>query len=89
MKRLIVVFVLFILYGCAPIQSKFSQYHKVDIYKTGDCVDRAVRIRNDLRKDGYDAEMVVGSIDGRGHCWVQYKDKKTGEWINIWNMTGD
>jgi len=53
---------------------------------TGDCVDRAVKIRQDLRKQGYEADLVLGLRgDKEGHCWIKYKDKKTGEWKEIHN----
>ena len=52
----------------------------------GDCVDRAVKIRQSLKKQGYKAELVLGLIgDKKGHCWVRYKDEKTGKWKIVKN----
>ncbi len=53
---------------------------------SGDCVDRAVVIRQDLQAKGYEAELVLGLLNEKeGHCWVKYKDKQTGKWIEIYN----
>ena len=56
---------------------------------SGDCVDRAVRIRQELRAKGYEADIVLGIIRKgekiEGHAWIRYKDKKTGEWKEIKN----
>ena len=53
---------------------------------SGNCVDRAVKIRQDLKAEGYDAQLVLGLRgEKHGHCWVKYKDKKTGEWKTIKN----
>jgi len=58
-------------------------------YMSGDCVDKAVQIRQDLREQGYEADIVLGGIKRgdkvEGHAWVRYKDKKTGEWKRIDN----
>jgi len=56
----------------------------------GDCVDRVVVLRQDLKKQGYEAQLVIGTIlvngEKKGHAWVKYKDKKTGEWVNLYNF---
>jgi len=56
---------------------------------SGDCVDRAVKIRQELRAKGYWADIVLGIIRKgekiEGHAWIRYKDKKTGEWKEIKN----
>ena len=58
-------------------------------YMTGDCVDRVIKTRQELRAQGYEADIVLGGIKYgdkiEGHAWVKYKDKKTGEWIRIDN----
>jgi hypothetical protein len=77
-------FLLFIfLIGCAnPIFIPLM---------SGDCVDRAVIKRQELRQQGYESELVIGAIEyngqiqSLGHCWVKYKDKQTGEWKQIYN----
>jgi len=51
---------------------------------SGDCVDRAVIIRQDLRQQGYEAELVLGLRGQQGHCWVKYKDTD-GKWKEIKN----
>ena len=53
---------------------------------SGDCVDRAVKIRQDLKAQGYEAKLVLGLRgEKEGHCWVRYKEKKTDEWKEIHN----
>jgi len=77
MKKLFIIsiFILFLI-GCVHYTP----------YLTGDCVDRAVKIRQDLRKQGYEANLVLGLRgEKEGHCWVKYKDKRTGEWKEIHN----
>lgn len=84
MKRLLfTLFVLFLIAGCIP----HIDYMPLML---GDCVDRAVVIRQDLRERGYEAEITCGFImenckPKEGHCWVKYKDKKTDEWKRIDN----
>jgi len=51
----------------------------------GDCVDRAVMIRQGLRAQGYEANLILGLRGKQGHCWIKYKDKETGEWKEIKN----
>lgn len=52
----------------------------------GDCVDRAVKIRQELKEQGYEARLILGLRGkAKGHCWVRYKDKKSGEWKDIKN----
>lgn len=75
MFKFLVVLVLF-LTGCAtPYIPQIK----------GDCVDRAVVIRQNLREQEYEAEIILGLRGKEGHAWVEYKDKKTGEWIRIEN----
>ena len=82
MKKLLSILSLFFLVGCIP--------HIIYTpYIEGDCVDRAIQIRQDLREKGYEAEIVLGGVKRgdkiTGHAWVKYKDKKTGEWEKIDN----
>ena len=58
----------------------------------GDCVDRAIIIYSDLKKDDYEVKMVLGYVkdnfkseDPYAHAWIKYKDKETNEWKNIFN----
>ena len=74
MKKLLLI-IIFLLSGCITYTSHLS----------GDCVDRAVKIRQDLQKQGYEAELILGLRGKEGHCWVRYKDKKTGKWKEIKN----
>jgi len=75
-KLLLFLFILFLI-GCV----KHIDYAPL---MTGDCVDRAVQIRQDLRAKGYEAELVLGLRGKQGHCWIKYKDKD-GEWKEIKN----
>lgn len=82
MKKLLLLILILFLAGCI----KHIDYIP---YMSGDCVDRAIIIRQDLRTRGYEANIVLGGIKQgdkiTGHAWVKYKDKKTGEWIRINN----
>jgi len=82
MKKTILIISLLFLVGCVP----HIQYTP---YLEGDCVDRAIIIRQDLRARGYEADIVLGGIKYgdkiTGHAWVKYKDKETGAWIRIDN----
>ncbi len=77
MYKYLFILILF-LSGCASI----PKIPRIE----GDCVDRAVAIRQSLREQGYEAKIIMGIISrGKGHAWVEYKDKKTGEWKKIRN----
>lgn len=53
---------------------------------TGDCVGRAVKIRQELKTKGYETELVLGLRgEKERHCWVRYKDKKMNAWKEIKN----
>ena len=87
-KYLIVFcFLLLFFFGCISPQEKYGSI--MIPYMTGDCVDRAVQIRQDLRANGYEADIVLGGIKRgdkvEGHAWIRYKDKETGEWKRIDN----
>jgi hypothetical protein len=76
MKYLLLVFIV-LFSGC-------SSY--IPYIRGGDCIDRAIVIRNSLRNQGYQAEIILGTIGkNEGHAWVDYKDKKSGKWITIQN----
>jgi hypothetical protein len=81
MKILFIIILLFLI-GCIP-------YTIYTPYLEGDCVDRAIIIRQDLRAKGYEADIVLGGVKCgekiEGHAWIKYKDKKTGEWKIIEN----
>ena len=81
MKKLMIL-ILFTI-GC-------SSPHIYTPRLSGDCVDRVIKIRQELRLRGYKAEIILGKIkkensESEGHAWVVYKNKKTGEWIRINN----
>lgn len=82
MKKLLFIILLLSLIGCI-------RHIDYTPYMTGDCVDRAIIIRQDLRAKGYDAEIVLGGIkQGNkiiGHAWIKYKDKETEKWKRIDN----
>ena len=83
-KCLLLITLLIFLGGCITPQEKYGP--KMIPYMSGDCVDRAVKIRQDLRQQGYEAKLILGlDKEGKGHCWIRYKDKKTGKWIEIKN----
>lgn len=83
MKRKIIIMgtVLIVLTSCTP--------YIYTAYMSGDCIDRVIIIRQELRAQGYEADIVLGRVKYgdkiEGHAWVKYKDKKTGEWIRIDN----
>jgi len=87
-KYLIVFcFLLLFFFGCISPQEKYGSI--MIPYMTGDCVDRAIKIKQDLKEQGYETKMVLGIMqkDDKqfGHAWIRYKDKKTGEWKRIDN----
>ena len=55
----------------------------------GNCVDRAVAIRQDLKAHGYEAEIVIGTgkLDGKkiAHAWIKYRKPGTDEWTRYEN----
>lgn len=78
MKKLLLVAIIVSLLGCI----RHIDYTPL---MSGDCVDRAVIIRQDLRQQGYDAQLVLGLRGNQGHCWVKYREKNTKEWKEIKN----
>ena len=74
MKKLLLLCLLFVG-GCVPLYMPLM---------SGDCVDRAVQIRQELKAQGYEANLILGLRGKEGHCWVRYKDKD-GEWKEIKN----
>ena len=79
--KLLIILLLFST-GCVP-------YTTYTPYLEGDCVDRVIIIRQDLRSRGYEADIILGGVKRgdkiKGHAWIKYKDKKTGEWKRIDN----
>ena len=58
----------------------------------GDCVDRVIKVRQSLREQGYEAEIVLGFLKRpvkgepiEGHAWIKYKEKDAEEWITLKN----
>ena len=83
MKRIILILSCLFLLSCAPS-------YTLTPYIEGDCVDRAVIIRQKLIEQGYEVRLILGILkEGsqiqRGHVWVEYKDKESGKWIKINN----
>ena len=75
--KCIVVFVFALMVACSPL--KFTITHD------GDCVDRAVKIRQELRNAGYNADIVLGGIERGGSCdaahaWIRYRDDDAKDW---------
>lgn len=46
----------------------------------GDCEDTAILLADWLIADGYDARVVLGTVDGGGHAWVVLRDE-TAEYV--------
>jgi len=87
-KHIIVLLLLIFLIGCTTPQQKYSP--RFIPFMKGNCVERMITIRSDLVKQGYEVRLIVGKIlfpSGKvlGHAWIEYKDKKTGKWISIFN----
>ena len=82
MKKIILILSCLFLLSCAPSYTLIP-------YAKGDCVDRAVIIRQKLIEQGYEVRLILGILkEGsqiRGHAWIEYKDKKSGKWIRIDN----
>ena len=81
-KTMFILLLSFVLSSCVPY------IHYTPIMEE-DCVDRAVKIKQELQIKGYEARIVLGiRQEGNkkdGHAWVEYKDKQTGEWKRINN----
>ena len=80
MKHFILVILLLFIIGC-------SRTPHIPIF-TGDCITNSVVAVDALRKQGFDSFLRVGgqkleSGEYIFHCWAEYKDKKTGEWIEV------
>ena len=82
MKKIILILCCLFLLSCAPSYT-FTPYAK------GDCVDRAIIIKQKLESQGYETRLVLGVIqqDNKkyGHIWIEYMDKKSGKWMRIDN----
>ena len=81
-KLFLVLICLFVLISCAPS-------YTLTPYAKGDCIDRAVIIRQKLIEQGYEARLILGILkegsQTRGHAWIEYKNKKSSKWIRIDN----
>jgi len=87
-NKLIIIITLFLFIGCVTPQQKYNPRYIAIM--TGDCVKRMTTIHNNMIKQGYEVRLIVGKIlfpNGKvlGHAWIEYKDKKTGKWISIYN----
>ena len=82
MKRIILTLSCLFLLSCAPS-------YTLTPYVKGDCIDRAVIIRQKLIEQGYEARLILGILkegsQTRGHAWIEYKNKKSGKWMRIDN----
>ena len=79
MYKIILLLLLTSFYGCAS-----TPY--IPYIRGGECIDRAIEIRQALKDQGYEARIILG-IRGKkeGHAWIEYKDKETNEWITVRN----
>ena len=84
MQSLVKFLILLLLLLCLSC----SSYVFVPLYK-GNCVERAVKLKQYLEKKGYKVELIVGIIkDSKGkvitgHMWLRYK--KGNRWIVVKN----
>lgn len=83
LKLFMVIILIFVVLGCSchtPMVPMFS----------GDCVDRAVKIRQELRAKGYEADLILGiaKIEGskKGHMWIRYRKNRSEQWRYIRNL---
>ncbi len=75
------LFLLIFLVGCYA----FTSILRV---RDGDCVDRAIQYKQELIKRGYKTRLMLGLVNEKGHAWLEYKDKRTGEWKRMNNLRG-
>ena len=80
-KYFLLTLLLFSFLGCA------SQRPFIPII-SGDCADSALELKNLLNKQGFETQLMIGITNIQGHVWIEYKDKKTGEWIRVNNLKG-
>ena len=82
MEKIILILCCLFLLSCAPS-------YTLTPYAKGDCVDRAVVIKQKLESQGYETRLVIGVIqqdnEKYGHIWIEYMDKKSGKWMRIDN----
>ncbi len=77
MKKLLIIAAL-VLSGCVVYTP----------YMTGDCVDRAVQLKQYLQDKGYESRIVLGIRDGskrEGHAWVEYRKSPNDKWVRADN----
>ena len=81
-KLFLVLICLFVLISCVPSYTLIP-------YMKGDCVDRAIVIKQKLESQGYETRLVLGVIqqdnEKYGHIWIEYMDIKSGKWMRIDN----
>jgi len=82
MKKIILTLCCLFLLSCAPSYTLIP-------YIKGNCVDRAIVIKQKLESQGYETRLVLGVIqqdnEKYGHIWIEYMDKKSGKWMRIDN----
>lgn len=85
MKTILFILLIF-LCSCSPVL--IPQFR-------GDCVDRAVEIRNYLKSQGYECEIIMGrtKLNGKivAHAWIEYKLKDETKWkrYDNWSAVSD
>ena len=81
-KLFLVLICLFVLISCAPSYTLIP-------YMKGNCVDRAIVIKQKLESQGYETRLVLGIMqkgdEKIGHIWIEYMDKKSDKWMRIDN----
>ena len=81
-KLFLILVCLFVLISCVPSYTLIP-------YIKGNCVDRAIIIKQKLESQGYETRLVLGVIqqdnEKYGHIWIEYMDIKSGKWMRIDN----
>ncbi len=71
--------ILWVSVGCAQIRIPEKAYYRevLNMPYAGkyDCKAKAKLYWSRLREKGYDARMAIGTIEGDGHCWVEYTEE--------------
>jgi hypothetical protein len=86
MKTYTIALIFLLLSSCS-----FSPQF-IPLFK-GDCATRAIELRNYLRGQGYESEIVIGRIiikgQNVGHAWIRYRKPGTTKWDRYPNLRAD
>ena len=74
----VVILMATVFVGCTHIKVPEEAYYRqvLDMPYTDefDCKAKAKLYWRRLKEKGHDAKIVIGIIDGQGHCWVEYTE---------------